>query len=338
MAPTQRTLTDWYDAWIVERALRPASVRVYTNTVGRLVRQIGPVRLDKLTTPFIAASVAALQAKGMGTRQMVLAYGYLKGCLGVAVERRLIAVNPILGVPVPKHTATPKTRWSLDDALKFVFACQTSKVRWAPLYSVLATSGLRIGEALGLTWGDINLSARTLRVERAQVWVGAEVEEGPLKTQAARRTVSLPRLALTALLKQRSLCPDTGPDAPVFRTLHGGIPRHDQLQAPLARICREAGVTRTNVHGLRHVAAALAYEGTHNVLAVQQRLGHTRASTTMNIYAHLMQDDSAVASALDMMLSVPEDGVDVRDTLVVPERPTKLARDAQRDLNVTGLP
>src|SRR4051812_13437557 len=99
---------------------------------------------------------------------------------------------------------------------------------------------LRIREALGLTWGDVNLEARSLVVQRGLVWVDGEFSIGPLKTTAAHRTISLPDSALVAF---KAIAPaERDSETPVFRSIHGNPPRHDQLHQPLARLCREASV------------------------------------------------------------------------------------------------
>lgn len=100
---------------------------------------------------------------------------------------------------------------------------------------------------------------------------------------------------------------DRAPDRPIFRSIHGNPPCHDQLHKPLAALCKFAGVPRLNVHGLRHVAAALSYRATGNALAVQRRLGHTRITTTLGIYAYLMAGDDETASAIDGQLRSASD-------------------------------
>jgi integrase len=193
----------------------------------------------------------------------------------------------------------------VEQTAAFLATCRQSKGRWAPLYIVLATCGVRISEALGLTWADIDIEGRLLRVERGLVWVGAEYEIGPVKTTAGRRTVSIPALGVQALESLASK-DERQADRPVFRSIHNNPPRYDQLHKPLAALCKEAGVPRINVHGLRHVAAALSYKATGDALAVQRRLGHTKVTTTLGIYAYLMTSDANTASAVDGLLGGTE--------------------------------
>jgi integrase len=189
--------------------------------------------------------------------------------------------------------------------MAFLAACRENGCRWGPLFTVLATCGLRISEALGLTWADVDLSTRVLRVERSLVWIGAEYQIGPVKTAAGCRMISIPELgvrALDALAGKDERLPDRA----VFRSIHGNPPRYDQLHKPLSKVCVQAGVPRLNVHGLRHVAAALSYKATGDALAVQRRLGHTKVTTTLGIYAYLMTSDQDTAAAVDSLLDLPD--------------------------------
>ncbi len=300
-AATKVTLCEWFDTWMSTLDVRPSTRRIYTNTVTPVVRDLAAVKLHKLSPLLLSLTFAKLAQNGMGARQMSLGYGALRTCLDRAVDMNLVAVNPLLKVQRPKWEPRERHYWSLDETTTFLRHCETVRAQWAPLYIVLATCGLRISEALGLTWGDVNLDGRTIAVRRSLVWVGAEWSIGPLKTRAAQRVVSLPDAALRALVAVRPAVNDPG--APVFRSIHGNPPRHDQLHQPLTRLCAAAGVPRLHVHGLRHVAAALAYKATGDAFVTQRRLGHSSVATTMKIYAYLLRDDASTAAALDGLLN-----------------------------------
>ena len=300
-APSKLTLKDWVETWMAGLTVRPATVRIYTRTLGPLVAEVGAVRLDKLTPLLLSTTFAKLARDGMGARQLQLGHGYLKGCLTQAVNLEMLAANPMLKVKRPKWEPRQRRYWTVEQTSAFLATCREGRNHWAPLYIVLATCGLRISEALGLTWADIDTKGRVLRVERSLVWVGAEYQIGPVKTTAGYRTVSIPELGIKAL---ESLAGEDErlQDRPVFRSIHGNPPRYDQLHQPLARLCKAASVPRINVHGLRHVAAALSYKATGDALAVQRRLGHTKVTTTLGIYAYLMTSDANTAAAVDGLL------------------------------------
>jgi integrase len=304
-APSKVTLREWFDQWFEGLDVRPSTRRIYKNTTSAVLHEVGSVRLDKLTPLLLITTFTKLARDGMGARQLQLGHGYLRGCLDRAVELGLLAANPMAKVKRPKWEPQQRLYWTVEEAARFIAHCETSSVRWAPLFAVLATCGLRISEALGLTWQDVNFEGRRLTLRQSLVWIDGEWSVGPLKTSSAYRTISMPSVAVAALDRLGS---DRGADESVFVSIHGKPPRHDQLHKPLAKLCAEAGVTKLNVHGLRHVAAALGYHATGDALAVQKRLGHSSVSTTMRIYAYLLRDDTSVAAAVDGLLSRPTEG------------------------------
>lgn len=302
VAPTAVTLPDWYTHWRDAKTLRPSSLQVYSMSVARVVAQIGNARLDRLTTPFIQAAFDDLAAAGMGSRNRQLAHLYLGACLKDAVRAKLIGMSPLVDVPKPSHQPKRKTYWSLEEARQFLVYARQDHLHWAPLFIVLATCGLRLAEAAGLVWGRVDLRLRTITVDRAVVRLNDGRHEGPPKTESAVRTLNLPTAAWQALTELQQRSPNTSPQALVFASGRGTWLTPQSVRVALQRACRRAGVPSVSPHGLRHVAAALAWAATHDVLAVQRRLGHANASTTMNIYAYLMRDDKKTADAVDFIL------------------------------------
>src|SRR4051812_47809959 len=100
--PTKLTLKDWVASWMAGLTVRPATIRVYTRTLGPVVAEVGAVRLDKLTPLLLATTFSKLARDGMGARQVQLAHGYLKGCLGQAVNLEMLAANPMVKVQRPR--------------------------------------------------------------------------------------------------------------------------------------------------------------------------------------------------------------------------------------------
>ena len=298
--PTKLTLGDWVRQWLADLDVRPSTERTYDQVLTPVLRGVGHVRLDKLTPAILSLAYSMLARDGMGARRLQLSYGYLKSCLERAVDLEILGRNPLLKVRRPKWEWQPKTYWTVDEASRFVRTCAESDRRWAPLFAVLTTCGLRISEALGLTWADVDLQGRTLRVERALVWAGGTYRVGPVKTKAALRAVSLTDAAVEALNRlPRPINRDQG----VFRSVHGNPPRVDQLHKPLAVLCADGGAPKINVHGLRHVAGTLAMRALKDAHSVQRRLGHSHVSITMAIYGYPTRSDSEVAHAVDGLLA-----------------------------------
>jgi integrase len=298
--PTKITLQDWTERWLAELDVRPSTLRTYRQVLTPVLTEVGGNRLDRLTPLLLSSIYVKLGRNGMGPRRLQLSHGYLKACLERTVELEILGKNPMAKVQRPKWEPKRRTYWTVEQAGEFVRVGLTSKRRWAPLFVVLVTTGLRISEAVGLTWADIDLNRRTLAVRRAMPWAGDHHDSGPVKTKAGNRVISLTEASVIAL---RGLPTPTDRGNPVFRTANGNPPRPDHLREPLADLCKEAGVPFIHLHGLRHVAAALAYRATGDPYAVQHRLGHSHISTTLGIYAYGTRSDEQVAGAVDALLA-----------------------------------
>jgi integrase len=193
-------------------------------------------------------------------------------------------------VPRPKWAASEKLYWTLDEYSRFIAAASDSPLRYAPLFLLLATTGLRMSEALAFEAAD--LEQGTVTVRGGQVWDRKTgYVAGDTKSVASRRMIPVPALGRAALA------------AIPFRTQGGLIPRPPPLYATLATLCTEAEVPAVSPHGLRHIHAALAYRATGDVYAVQARLGHKNVTTTMGIYGFGMRADDTTREALDALLA-----------------------------------
>jgi integrase len=200
--------------------------------------------------------------------------------------RPVIALDPSQGLALPwvdkpEHwitvTAPRQVRAILDGA----------DDRFASLFALAAFAGLRLGEAAAVQVGDIDFLHRSLRVRRqVQRAGGGAVEIRPPKYRS-ERVVYLPDelLAQLALHIQRHVSDE--PEAWLFARAGEEPPHQNTVGHQWRASCRQAGVSGVTLHDLRHFyASALIAAGCH-VVTVQRALGHARATTTLNTYAHL---------------------------------------------------
>lgn len=158
------TLSVWLDTWLVGADLRSTTRRQYRLVLNRLTPTLGATEVRLLTDLQIAAALAGLAKAGCGSRVVRQAYSYLKIALNAAVALGLIDENPISRLRKPMHQAGERPYWSAPQARVFITAASRSRLRYAGLLLLMVTTGLRIGEALGLEWADIDLDAGLLRI------------------------------------------------------------------------------------------------------------------------------------------------------------------------------
>ena len=156
-------------------------------------------------------------------------------------------------------------------------------------------SGVRVGEALGLRWPDVDLDARTVAIRTNRVGVGARMVEGTPKTRTSARTFVLLAGAVAALRQQqatqargRRAAGDTWrEDGWVFTSIGGAALSTSVADHTFARIRRRAGVRPLPLYSLRHAAASILLGAGVPVAVAAKMMGH---SVTMfcETYADLL--------------------------------------------------
>lgn len=296
-APSRLTLADWVAAWLamVEPERRPSTMRTYRQVLPPVLTRLGGTKLHRLTPTAVGLVLTELRRQGMGTRRLQLAHAALRACLQAAVQLGELPDNPVARVPKPRHNPAERRVWSVEETARFVRVASESRLRYAPLVLLVLGGGLRLGEALALTWDDLDLTAGTVRVTKALVWAGSTPHLGPPKTRSGARTVPLPSWALTALTR----LPRPVQGGAVFRTAGGRPPTEGAVRQTLRALCEAANVPALHLHDLRHQHASVLIAEGLPVPEVAARLGHASPSVTMSVYAHQVRrvgQDRAVAA------------------------------------------
>jgi integrase len=226
----------------------------------------------------------------------------LAGVFKAAVRDRLIASSPCEGTRLPKLVRGRVEPLTLE-AVEALTRAVPPRLR--ALVTLAAGTGLRQGEAFGVTVDRVSFLRRALTVDRQLVLLpGREPYLAPPKTAASVRTVPLPRVVVDSLAAHLAEYPPQG-EGFVF-TNDGGRPLRrtrfsDQAWQPAVAA---AGLpTGTHFHDLRHFYASLLIRHGESVKVVQARLGHASAAETLDTYSHLWPDsDDRTREAIDAVL------------------------------------
>jgi len=184
-----------------------------------------------------------------------------------------------------------------------------------PIVSLALATGTRRGELLGLQWGDVNLDAAKpfLRVERSVEETAAGLRVKAPKTARGRRNIALPadtvamlrarkveQMQLRFALGQGNIQPTTL----IFGTVDGGLIRPRNLTKAWSRVCAARKLPRVSFHALRHTHVSVLISAGVDVLTISRRIGHSKASMTLDVYGHLIRGgDEAAAKAIEGVLS-----------------------------------
>ena len=312
-AVTHQTLADYLDWWLAtaKPKLKPTTHEWYCTILStHAIPTLGTTKLDRLS-PMQCASLYAEKLMTLSPTSVRHVHNVLRKALNDAVRLDLIGANPCLKVDPPRPERVEPALWSDEDLRRFVASEQAKPTRWTSLWLTLLATGMRIGEALGLTWERVDLERGCLAVEQAIVFVDNKPVLTTPKSKTSRRVIAVPSIGIQALRRQRALQAEDklrlGAEWPggdfVFLTSTGHHPERGDLRKRLHEVCARAGLAPIRIHDLRHLSASLLVQGGADVKSVQKRLGHASLQTTLGIYAHVLgSSDLALAAALDTAL------------------------------------
>jgi len=334
--PSKQTLSAFLAEWLetIRPTVRPSTWASYERNVRvHVVPRIGGFPLQGVDPGTIAKLYAALLAEGhrgvngyakpsseaantrpAGLAPRTVAYigTILHRAFDDAVSWGRLVRNPADAVKRPKvpSASSTVTAWDAPTLADFLTRSKSyagkggHPDRYYALWLLLATTGLRRGEALGLRWSDVDLEGRVLSVSQTVIAVEHELAIGTPKTAAGARSVDLDRITVAALrehrlaqLAERLLMGAGFTDGGFVFCLPDGRPYHpERVSTEFDRRVAKWGLPRITLHGLRHTWATLALRGGVHPKVVQERLGHSTIGVTLNTYSHVsagMQSEAA---------------------------------------------
>ena len=181
------------------------------------------------------------------------------------------------------------------------------------LFWVAVTTGLREGEIVGLKWSDVDWTGRQLGIQRQiQRLRGRGLVFSEPKTAAGRRVIALGVTTIEKLrmhqdyqLVERQAAGDSWKENDMIFPSSTGTPMDpSNLYHNFKRLLKVAGLPDVRFHDLRHTAATLMLQNGIHPKVVQERLGHSDISMTLNTYSHVMPGmQEEAAGKLDELLS-----------------------------------
>ncbi len=293
-SPGVRTVNDLLDAWFAasRATLRPLTIDDYTAVSLRHIRPaIGGIRLSRLDPVHVQRLYADLQVRGLA-RIPEKVHTILHRAFRLAVLWRWLPENPCDRVVRPTYVARRREIWT--EAQLRTFLCGTADHRLGSLWAFLVSTGCRIGEALALHWEDVD--GEVVHVRRTLHRIAGEWVIGEPKTQAGQRTITLPQAAIDALRRQRARQAEyrlragaAWPDTYLVFTTSAGHPVHGETVAiALRKVCERLSLPPLSPHGFRHLHASLLIARGLSIPAVSARLGHSKVSVTLDVYAHVI--------------------------------------------------
>jgi integrase len=309
------TLTEWVKRWQATTTnLRPTTRDLYAYLLRRfLLPTFSKAALSSIDVLAVRAWLADLQAQQLSPSTVAKAYRLLSRILGAAVEAGYLPRNPCTVKGAGQERA-PEMRFAT--VAQVAALADAIDPRYRALVLVAAYGGLRWGELVGLRVKRVDLLHGRVTVAEQVAEVNGQLLPGPPKTEAGRRTVTLPAVAAVALAEHLANFAEPGPEGLVFPAPQGGYLRRSNFRRRWwVPATRAVGVQGLRVHDLRHSAATMALAAGANTRELMERMGHTSPAVALR-YQHVMAGrDQAIAASLEQLVQAAAN--------LPPERPAE---------------
>jgi integrase len=285
----------------------------YEWAIPHIEAGLGAIPVSRLDREDVAEWIESLASSGRLSRRSVqICRTVLRAALAEAVEEGVISRSPAARVPLPRTVAKPAkvkdlAAWEAADVTRFLGA--TADHRWAAAFRLGVLYGLRRSEILALHWDDLDVEAKTLRIDQSVVAVAKGAAWSDAKNERSRRRIPIDDETARVLKRRRAeqaterlLAGSSWEDHDlVITTRQGRLVMPRSFDRTLAIAIEKAGVPRLTSHGLRHTAASHMVANATDIgqlRAIADILGHS-PDMLMKTYAHAMPaSTSAVVSGI----------------------------------------
>ncbi len=279
-------------------------------------------RLVDVEPPDVRRFVKHLEDRGLAPASVSKNLAPLKAMFATAVEDGALRSNPTTGVRVNGRRDESEEEAVAKAMTRAQLATLLGELpeQWRLFFELLAHTGLRVSEALGLDWADVEFGATPRLLVRRQFYRGTLKR---LKTRSGRRDIPLSPGMARRLWAAR---PPRG-DGPMFATRTGTRYGDRNVRRVLDAAAERAGVPWVGFHVFRHTCASMLFESGKNIRQVAEWLGHTDPAFTLRTYVHLLDEGLGTADFLDQAVGTPallgnSWATDRRDTPAPPPAPS----------------
>ncbi len=293
------TVDAWFEYWIEN--IKSASVKKSTRSrYGEIYEQhikpyIGDMILCDIKPLHCQNIFNIMVNSGYKNSSIGLTYTVIRGLFDDAVENVLINKSPVTRSVQCTQGKAPetKTAMTVDEQKRFLSLAQKSSYYYQ--YAFVLQTGIRVGELAGLRWSDIDFEKKICRISRTMNQIKGEWVVGTPKSKAGKREIPLTDEAVDILNKvkgDKKRIPVTQIQYhdTIFFSRNGRPIDDSAYNAALRKICDRAVMPHISMHTLRHTFATRCIEAGMQPKTLQEILGHSTISMSMNVYVHVMED------------------------------------------------
>ncbi|MCD8293853.1 MAG: site-specific integrase [Clostridia bacterium] len=286
-------ITEWMNRWLEECSTRlkwSTIIRYSENSKCHICPMLGDKDLEDLSADTLQDFIRTLEGKGLAYNTIASIVSTLKMALQEAMRTGVTKVSNTGSMRLPEHTEKEAECFTVQEQKKIIKAVIRSvDLR---LYGILISAGmgLRIGELLALTWDDVNLHSKTIRICKTSYYakdrngVYGRIVTSP-KTHKSARAIPIPDILypyIKELYENR--------DCKHVISWKGKPVKMRTYQALFSRLLSQLGIRHRGFHALRHTFATRALECGIDVKTTSEILGHSNINITLQRYTHVLME------------------------------------------------
>jgi len=288
MLKTNKLFVDYYGDWIKvykEGAVRKVTMNKYYLTLSWLKKLVPKLKTNELSR--IIYQQLLNDYATFHERQTTMDFHHqLKGAILDAVDEGIIANNPTRKAIIKGKNPREKkikylNQFQLQTLLSNLKLSNTINTDW--LILIIAKTGIRFSEALGLTPRDFDFTQQTISINKTWDYKsGRGFQETKNKSSNRKIQIDWKTVNQFSLLLRNCEA-----DMPIFVT---GKIYNSTINGILNRHCQKLNLPVISIHGLRHTHASLLLFAGVSIASVARRLGHASINTTQKTYLHIIQE------------------------------------------------
>ena len=285
----------YWRPYLDRRKVKPSTRATYESALKlHILPAFGDSRLEDVVPLQIENFLKTKLSSGLSSKTARNLLVLLQGIFSLALDDDLIQKSPIRDRHKPTVERVEKPVWSPKQVKQIL---EDAPERYGIFFQVLALTGVRAGEILGLQWKHVDLAKEQLQIEQS-LWRGQLVTP---KTKDSVRTINLAAVLVASLKRHREVAEWKKPNDFVFCKKNGSpfdpdVLRKDVLYPILDRLGIPRPSGASGFHAFRHSVGSLINAQTGNLKLAQNLLGHSTINMTADVYTHVSKESAREAA------------------------------------------
>ena len=321
----QELAEEWFENY-AKNALRSTTYERMLQLTQRVYPAIGHLRIDKITARHLQGFVNSLAKEGanektdkpLASKTIRHNLSFISDVFRYAVRMDLVSDNPCRKVTIPKGEVKEKPIYSQEEIAQLLTAINGEDTKYRAFFYLIAYSGFRRSEMLGLEWKDIDFKNNIISIKRTSNYTSERgIYTDTTKTKRSKRVLKISPYIMGILKELKDeqdeealRLGDKWVESDRLFVEWNGEPMNNQTPYGwLKEFCEKNDMPFDGIHSFRHFAASALISSGLDVVTVSGALGHCNSGTTLNVYAHMFQTTQArVAQTMDGAFSfLPQD-------------------------------